>query len=226
MGTRERRAVNGVRRASAPSGKFDEPRAPDARGLFVVLEGIDGSGKTLQAKRLSGWLASLGHEVVATREPTQGEWGLRYRSWARGETEATADEVLTFFVEDRREHVRDLILPALERGAIVVCDRYTGSTLAYQAADGVARDLLRERVELDRLPVPDLVLWLRLSPDRALGRLTRAIRERYEGDAFLRRVDAEYARLGFVEVDASQDPDRVERALRSRIENLLAEQGR
>ena len=245
MGTGERRAVNGVRRASAPSGKAgraeqlraaagsapsDPARAARAGsagpGGLIVLEGSDGAGKTFQAERLAHWLRSLGHDLVATREPTQGVWGRRYRRWARGEIEATPDEVLGYFVQDRREHVQQGIRPALGRGATVLCDRYTGSTLAYQAAHGVDCALLRERVEVDRLPLPDLVLWLRLAPAEALARLCAGARARYEGDDFLRRVDAEYARLGFVEVDASGSPDQVEPLLRTHVLALLAEPGR
>ena len=242
MGTGERRAVNGVRRASAPSGKSGPAASPRASagserpesagaaraagvgpGRFIVLEGIDGAGKSLQAERLADWLASLGHDTVATREPTEGVWGRRYRRWAAGETEAAPHEVLGYFVQDRREHVQQLIRPALRRGTTVVCDRYTGSTLAYQAAHGVDRERLREQVELDQLPVPDLVLWLRLAPSEALARLGAAARERYEGDDFLQRVDAEYSRLGFLEVDASGSPDQVEQRLRARVLRLLAE---
>ena len=125
MGTGKRRAINGVRRAPAPSGK-------PARGHFIVLEGIDGAGKSEQAVRLTSWLEASDWPVISTREPTDGPWGRRYRAWARGETEAEPAEVLRFFTEDRREHVAARIRPALDAGQIVVCDR---AGVALEATD-------------------------------------------------------------------------------------------
>lgn len=192
------------------------------RGIFIVLEGIDGAGKTEQTRALAAWLRGRGREVVETREPTDGEWGRRYRSWARGATQATPDEVLGFFVEDRAEHVARVIGPALERGAVVVCDRYHDSTLAYQAAQGVDRARLRAIHEARAFPRPDCVLWLRLPIEHALERLGAQATERFEKAAFLERVDAEYARLGLEAVDASGARDAVQAKLRARIEPLLA----
>ena len=192
------------------------------RGRFLVLEGIDGSGKTEQTRRLAAWLERLGHRVVSTREPTDGPFGRRYRAWARAEFEATPDEVLELFLEDRREHLRLVVLPALERFEIVVCDRYKDSTLAYQAAQGLDRERLRALFDTPEFPVPDLVLWLRLPVTTALARMGAQATERFERAEFLARVDAEYARLGLEEVDAAGTADDVERALRTRVERALA----
>lgn len=191
------------------------------RGRFVVLEGIDGSGKTTQHARLAAWLAGRGVRVVATCEPTDGEWGRRYRAWARDELAATPGQVLEFFVNDRREHVLRVISPALARGAFVLSDRYYYSTLAYQAAHGVERELLLERLEIGALPRPDLALWLRLPVELALERGGPGALEPYETAAFLERVDAEYARMELVEVDASGTPDEIEAALRALVSPLI-----
>jgi dTMP kinase len=156
--------------------------------------------------------------VVETREPTAGAWGQRYRAFARGELDATPEEVLGFFVEDRREHLASVIEPALRDGAIVLCDRYEASTRAYQAADGVDRALLDRVLAGARTRVPDLVLWLRLPAAQALARLQRGSLERYERLDFLERVDAEYARLGLEPLDASGDPDSVYRAILARLD--------
>ena len=214
MGQGKRRAVNGVRRASVPSG---DP----APGLFVVLEGIDGAGKSEQARRLAAWLRERGERVVETREPTNGVWGQRYRAWARGDVQAEPEEVLRFFVEDRCEHVARVIGPALEEGAIVVCDRYLASTLAYQAAQGLERDHVAKRMERERFPQPDLALWLRLPVAQALERLGPTAHERFERAAFLERVDAEYAQLDLVEVDASGSRDAVAQLIQKRVGELL-----
>lgn len=192
------------------------------RGRFLVLEGIDGSGKTEQTRRLAAWLERSGHRVVSTREPTDGDFGRRYRAWARGEFEASPDEVLEMFLADRREHLALVVLPALSRGEIVVCDRYKHSTLAYQAAQGIDRARLRALFDTPEFPEPDVVLWLRVPLPVALSRMGANATERFERAEFLVRVDAEYARLGLDEVDASGAPDAVERAIRNRVEPLLA----
>jgi dTMP kinase len=193
------------------------------RGRFIVFEGIDGSGKSEQTRRLAAWLSARGHEVVATREPTDGSFGRRYRSWARGEFEASPDEVLHWFVSDRREHVAGVIRPALERGQIVVCDRYRDSTRAYQAAQGIDRSRLRELFAGPELPTPDLVLWLRLPVAAALARMGPAAAERFERADFLFRVDAEYERLGLTPVDAGGSADEVEQRIRVRVERVLGD---
>lgn len=209
----EWRAVNGVRRTPAPSG---EPR-----GRFIVLEGIDGSGKTEQARRLASWLRQQGREVVETREPSDTEWGRRYRAWARGEHEASPDAVLRYFIEDRRQHVAELIRPAVAAGKVVVCDRYVASTLAYQGAQGIARRELQGLLAAEGFPEPDLVLWLRLPVEVAMGRLGEDAVERFERRAFLAGVDAEYARLDLDEIDARGDRETVAARIRARVAALL-----
>ena len=186
-----------------------------------MLEGIDGAGKSVQTRALAAWLRERGEDVVVTREPTDGPFGRRYRSYARGEIELSPDEVLHCFVEDRREHVANVVRPGLARGAVVVCDRYVASTLAYQAAQGIDRDVLRSRLEAEGFPVPDRTLWLRLPVATALARLGAATSERFERADFLTRVDAEYARLGLVGIDASGEPEAVQAAIRSEVEPLL-----
>ena len=192
------------------------------RGKFLVLEGIDGSGKSEQCRRLCAWLEARGHRVVSTREPTDGPFGRRYREWARGAFEATPDEVLGFFLEDRRAHLKDVVLPALERGEIVVCDRYKDSTLAYQSAQGLDRAQLRALFDAPEFLVPDLVLWLRVPIAVALERMGEREAERFERAEFLERVEAEYARLGLEAIDANASVEVVERAIRQRVELALA----
>ena len=186
-----------------------------------MLEGIDGAGKSEQTARLGAWLRASGWRVVETREPTDGEWGRRYRAWARGQIEAGPEEVLRFFIEDRREHVASRIAPALAGSSLVICDRYVASTRVYQAAHGIDPELLRRTLDAERSPEPDLVLWLRLPVERALERLGPAATERYERAEFLRRVDLEYAKLGLVEVDASPDVEQVAAALFQQVSALL-----
>ena len=190
-------------------------------GRFIVFEGIDGSGKSEQARRLASALAAEGHRVVSTREPTDGEWGRKYRAWAAGGFEASPDEVLGWFAADRREHVAALIRPALARGDVVVCDRYRDSTRAYQAAQGIDREKLASLFAGREFPAPDLVLWLRVPVETALERLGRNATERFERAEFLFRVDAEYERLGLLPLDATGSPEEVARAVRARVDGVL-----
>jgi dTMP kinase len=217
-----KRAENGVRRTLAPPGYAAPPMAA-ARGIFIVLEGIDGSGKTTQAKLLAAWLRGCGREVLETFEPTHGPHGLRYRSWARGDLEAKPEEVLGWFVEDRREHVALVIQPALARGEIVICDRYAASTRAYQAAQGIDRGLVERVLGAHSFPEPDATLWLRIPIDVAIERMGSAATERFEHADFLNRVDAEYERLGLQPIDAGGSPEQVQAELRRRVAAILGD---
>jgi dTMP kinase len=192
------------------------------RGRFIVFEGIDGSGKSEQARRLAAALAASGHSVVSTREPTDGEWGRKYRAWASGAFEAEPEEVLRWFLADRREHLEKRIGPALARGDVVVCDRYRDSTRAYQAAQGIDRARLEALFAAAEFPEPDLVLWLRVPIATALARMGKTASERFERADFLSRVDAEYQRLGLDPIDASGSPEEVAREVRARVEPVLA----
>lgn len=110
-------------------------------GIFITLEGGDGAGKTTQAELLEGWLAQRGHEVVRTREPGGTRLGVEVRRLLLhggdeiGEVDARAEALL--YAADRAQHVAKVVRPALERGAVVVQDRYIDSSLAYQGAGRV-----------------------------------------------------------------------------------------
>lgn len=143
------------------------------RGIFIVFEGIDGSGKTTQSKLLCEELRRRGVDAVWTREPTDGEWGKKIRGIAAGGREGTTlEEELSWFLNDREEHLREEVIPALERGAVVVCDRYYHSTMAYQGALGLDPEHIRRLNEETReFPKPDLVIYVYVEPGRGRGRI-------------------------------------------------------
>lgn len=138
-------------------------------GTFIVIEGIDGTGKSSQARRLAEWFESQGREVIVSREPTDGPWGKKLRESAATGRLSPTDE-LEYFLKDRRQHVEELIAPALAAGKVVILDRYYFSTMAYQGARGFDPAEIRRRNEAFA-PVPDLLLILDLEVDVALGRI-------------------------------------------------------
>lgn len=139
------------------------------RGVLVALEGIDGAGKTTQAARLADALSSGGHDVVRTKEPTDGTWGRKLRASAL-QGRLSAAEELRLFLKDRKEHVRTLIKPALEAGKIVIVDRYYFSTAAYQGARGMDP---AELISLNEkfAPRPDLLIFLDVDPGVGIKRI-------------------------------------------------------
>lgn len=138
-------------------------------GLFIVIEGIDGTGKSTQASRLGEWFRAQGREVVVSREPTAGPWGKKVRESAAS-GRLSPEEELEYFLNDRRQHVKELIAPSLAAGKVVILDRYYFSTMAYQGARGFDPSEIRRQNEAFA-PVPDRLLILDLDVDSALERI-------------------------------------------------------
>jgi dTMP kinase len=137
--------------------------------VLIAFEGIDGSGKSTQAAMLGSWLQVQGREVVMSKEPTNGPWGAKIRA-SFSTARLSPSEELQCFVNDRREHVEQLIRPALARGATVIIDRYYYSTVAYQGARGLDPKAVLELNEAFA-PRPDVVFLVDLDPKVALARI-------------------------------------------------------
>jgi dTMP kinase len=174
-------------------------------GVFVCFEGGDGSGKSTQSKALAEWLESEGYAVRLTFEPGDTEVGVRVRQIvldpATGELSDRTESLL--YAADKAEHVHRVVQPALDRGEVVITDRYVDSMLAYQ---GAGRPLEVDEVEqVARWAThdlrPHLTVVLDLAPDHGLGRFEE--RDRIEGESveFHERVRAAYLRM------ARADPD-------------------
>jgi dTMP kinase len=186
--------------------------------MFVTFEGLDGSGKTTQAELLRGRLEADGIEVVATREPGGTELGEGVRDLVLhgGHVSPWAEALL--YVAARVQLVEDVIRPALERGAAVVCDRYVDSSVAYQ---GVGRELGLERMlELNLAAVggllPNRTFLLELDPDEVPSRIQRHFdRLERESDDFRARTATGYRELAarfperIVVLDATRPPDEL-----------------
>jgi dTMP kinase len=140
-----------------------------SNGLFIVIEGIDGTGKSTQAKLLGEWFTAQGREVVLSYEPTNGPWGKKVRESAATGRLSPEDE-LQYFLNDRRQHVEELITPSLAAGKVVILDRYYFSTMAYQGARSFDPAEIR-RLNEAFAPIPDLLLIMDLDVDSALARI-------------------------------------------------------
>ncbi len=169
-------------------------------GLFIVLEGIDGSGTTTQARRLVEALRARGHDCLSTCEPSAGRVGQLLRQLlSAGEGQAPGWEALALlFAADRADHHGREIEPALRRGAVVVCDRYDLSSLTYQVATAPVEEseaFQWVRSLNSRVGRPDLTFVLQVAPEVALRRRdTRGKRaELFEADALQRRLAEHYA---------------------------------
>jgi len=193
------------------------------RGFFITFEGLDGAGKTTQLRRLAAMLEDEGHKVVTLRQPGGTRLGDRIRGVlldSKSEAEfgeiAPAAEMALMFA-DRAQSLHQVILPALERGEIVLCDRYTDSSEAYQGAGrglGVERVLEMHKAACDNVQ-PDLTLLLLPPLDASLSRARRRNdkhakkhgtdenRFEREGDEFYRRVYEQYRAI------AEREPRRV-----------------
>jgi dTMP kinase len=199
-------------------------------GRFISFEGIDGAGKSTHITALQAWLRARGHEVLLTREPGGSPLAEQLRELVLHRTMDALSETLLIFAA-RRDHLQTCIEPALARGAIVLCDRFTDATFAYQGA-GRGFDLrvlqqLETWVQQGRQP--DLTLWFDLPPEQAAERRA-AVRapDRFERQdiAFFTRVRDGYAQRmamapqRFVRLDAAAERDavwaQIEQALEQR----------
>ena len=174
--------------------------------MFISFEGLDGSGKSTQAELLRARLEADGVDVVATREPGGTELGERIRDLVLHGNHVTPWAEALLYAASRAQHVEDVIRPALERGASVICDRYLDSSVVYQ---GVARGLGLERVfDLNLAAVgglmPDYTFLLQIDPDDVLARLGgEHDRLEREGEAFRALAAAGYRDL------AARFPERI-----------------
>ncbi|RDG36672.1 dTMP kinase [Streptomyces corynorhini] len=218
--------------SDALRGGADPAPVPAGSGFFLVLEGGDGAGKTTQVEAVAEWIRAKGHEVVVTREPGATPVGKRLRSILLDVSSAglsnRAEALL--YAADRAEHVDSVVRPALERGAIVISDRYIDSSVAYQ---GAGRDL--SPTEIARISrwatdglVPHLTVLLDVSPETARERFTEAPdRLESEPTEFHQRVRTGFLTLAaadptrYLVVDAGQLPEEITTVVRHRLDQSL-----
>lgn len=204
-------------------------------GLFLTLEGGDGAGKSTQAALLEKWLVGEGHTVVRTREPGGTDLGVEIRTMLlhrTGDIAPRAEALL--YAADRAHHVATVVRPALERGDVVLQDRYLDSSVAYQGAGRVlgADDVRRLSLWAAEGLLPDLTILLDLDEAASRQRLdasrTGYDRLEAEPDSFHARVRAGFLALAsaepdrFLVLDATQPPDVIAARVRERVAAELA----
>jgi dTMP kinase len=182
-------------------------------GLFIVIEGIDGTGKSTQAKMLERALVEAGHTVTLDREPSDGPFGKILRDSATTGRLSPQQE-LDLFHQDRKHHLDNIIVPALQRGETVILDRYYFSTMAYQGQRGFDPQEIRE-TNLRFAPNPDILFILDLAVDQARERIgvrgdtTNEFEQRdalqYCRDTFLSVSNEKFAHV----IDSSQKIDQI-----------------
>ncbi|MEM4190035.1 MAG: dTMP kinase [Candidatus Caldarchaeum sp.] len=160
------------------------------KGIYIAVEGIDGVGKTTQSKRLVKLLRSKGVETVLTGEPTSMFVGRLIRKGLRTGAKFSEEVMALLFAADRLMHAEKVVRPAVKKGLTVVSDRSVVSSLAYQSVSTHRRKWVKT---INRFAEkPDVVVYIRLKPEKALKRISKDSVQRYEKLGFLRAVDREY----------------------------------
>lgn len=191
------------------------------KGVLIAIEGIDGSGKSTQAEILRERLQKRGFDVILLKEPTSSKWGKRIKEISKKVKLMDPFEELELFVKDREFNVRKNILPALKEKKIVIVDRYYISTIAYQGARGIDKEIIKERNE-KFAPIPDIIFILDIDPEESLQRIKREREILFEEEQFLREV-----RKNFLEIKINQtyviDSKLSVDEIANKIENLVLE---
>jgi dTMP kinase len=202
---------------------------PPNKGMLITFEGVEGSGKTTQMARLGRWLRNRGYHVELTREPDGTALGVGVRRLFERSPQPLTEVLL--FLAARHQHVVEKVRPWLDRGRIVLCDRYTDATVAYQGyGRGVDPATIRElNVQATGGVLPDLTLLFDLDPAEGFRRIGRRRLDHFEREklAFHRRVRRGYLEIRRAEpkrvrvIDAAREPAAVGAEIRRVVEDFL-----
>ncbi|MDE1874112.1 MAG: dTMP kinase [Candidatus Micrarchaeota archaeon] len=196
-----------------------------ARGTFIVLEGLDGAGVSAHAASLESHLRQRGYKTLLTKEPTTGAIGSMIKEVLKKSGAAPFKSIQLLFCADRAKHLEDDILPALEQGRVVVCDRYMFSTLAYGFASGVDTHWL---YNVNReFQMPDLTIFIDINPDLSISRIAKEKRSReiFEKRETLGKVRKAYLNLAkrfrFRIVSGEQEKEAVDTEIAETVDKFL-----
>ncbi len=197
--------------------------------LFIVFDGLDGSGKGDMIRLLRDYLSEKHLHVLVTREPTEGQYGKKIRKMLRKDIypKEDAELCLHYFVKDREEHLKKEIEPALKKGTTVISDRYYYSTIAFQNTQGI--DIEQVVFENMAFRTPDIAFILDLPPGLALERIEKrgSPKEKFEQPDFMKELRQNFLRLKeklddpIKIIDASKPRKEVFAQIKKEIDRLL-----
>lgn len=195
------------------------------KGVLIVIEGIDGAGKSTQAEILLDRLKAKGYEVAYFQEPSESKWGREIKKRALFPDSLSPDEELDLFLKDRRENVERNLKPALKEGKIVILDRYYYSTIAYQGAKGIDKEMIRKANE-EFVVKPDLVFILDIDAKRGLERIQdRKNKDKlFEREDYLvkvRKIFRNFKGENIVHIDALKPRDEISEEIEESILKYL-----
>ena len=197
----------------------------ERKGLLIVFEGTDGTGKSTQLQLLAETLRKRGFPVLTTREPTDGRYGRKIRELYSDRGSVSREEELELFLADRKEHVDRVLNKALAEGTVVLCDRYFLSTVAYQGAAGLdPADILSRN---SFAPVPDLALLFTVPVETGVQRITEGRGEQlndFEKEAYLEKVADQFQQLDLPyirRIDASESIESIHHKVLQLIQPLV-----
>ena len=187
------------------------------KGILIVFEGIDGSGKSTQAEILMKMLQKKGFDVVYFQEPSKGKWGRKIKKKALHPDSLSPEEELNLFQKDRKDNVEKNLKPALEKKRVVILDRYYYSTIAYQGAKGIEEKRIRKMNE-EFAVQPDLVFILDIDPQKGLERIeSRKKKYRlFEREEYLVKVREIFKSLkgkNFIHINALKSKEEISKEI-------------
>jgi len=195
------------------------------KGILIVFEGIDGSGKSTQAEILLERLQEEDFDAVYFREPSKGKWGRKIKKKALHPDSLSPEEELDLFQKDRRENVEKNLKPALKKKRIVILDRYYYSTIAYQGAKGIDEKLIR-RMNEEFVVEPDLVFIFDIDPKKGLERIeNRKKKDKlFEREDYLvkvREIFRSFKGEKFVYIDALKSKEEISKEIQEIVLRIL-----
>lgn len=197
----------------------------EKNGLFIALEGPDGSGKSTQTRLLSEWLNSEGYKVVITKEPTDNPIGKIIRKTLAGEIEMPVEAEALLFAGDRILHVDNVIIPGLRQGKIVLTSRYIHSSLVYQSSRGLDQEWI-EKINKAAIP-PDLTIFIDVPPKVGSERINSSgYSDRFERNLNLqKRVREAYRKLAQEKeikmIDGTLPKEQIQKMIQEEVKKLL-----
>jgi len=204
------------------------------KGFFIVIDGMDGTGKSEMVKLLHNYLFSKNksYSILTTREPTNGTYGKEIRNILAEdkEPEENAKKIFDLFIKDREEHVNSVIKPLLKKANgeevnIVICDRYYYSTIAFQAIQGIDLDFVIDKNK--GFPEPDIAFIMDLKPEIALERIKKREKEKFEQIEFMNKLRDKFLELPKILddnikiIDASKELNEVFESIKKEVDKNL-----